>query len=232
MFSNLTRNKCPLCSRLFSSINGVKDLISGLFSDKYDCQGINQKTNDKGKQRVTEINKAAPDCNCEKYRMSQYSSGVVDSNETLARFVFSPMHLDKKGKIKSSIFSHVSNAGCSIQRDTIATSEELINFAKNFLDGDVNRSWEGVLLAKCSDVKEIKSGNANNRAVCIYDTASENNPSHGEMAQSQYIEEADELELRYNLFQAFGKGIPVNPCQYREGTIWEQLPQHLKRSTQ
>jgi hypothetical protein len=73
--------------------------------------------------------------------------------------------------------------------------------------------------------------NANTRAVCVYDTAEEHNPAHGEMAQSQYIiEEADRAELRHDLFQAFSKGMPVHPRQYREGTILEQLPPHLKHS--
>jgi hypothetical protein len=231
MFSNSTRNRCPLCSLISSSVSNFKEFISGLVSSKYDCQSINLETNDKDNQRVAEINKAAPDCNCEKYRMSKYSPNVIGNDEVLARFVFSPMHLDRKGNIKPSIFSHVFNVGCSIQRDTIATSKELIDFAKDFLDGNNNRSWEGVLLAKCNDVREINRDNANSRAVCIYDTASENNPSHGEMAQSQYIiNDADQVELRHNLFQAFGKGIAVNPCHYRDGAIWEQLPQHLKCS--
>lgn len=228
MFSNLTRNKCPLCSRLSS---GVKSLISGLFGNKNDCQDLNKRTHDIGKSRVAEINTASPDCGCEKYRMSEHSPNVVGDDEMLARFVFSPMHVNKKGEIKPSIFSHVFNNGCSIQRESIATSEELINFAKNFLISDEKYSWEGVLLAKCDDIRDIKASNKNNRAVCVYDTAEPDNRAHGEMAQTQYIiEEADQAELRYELFQAFGKGVSVHPNKYREGAIWAQLPDHLQRS--
>lgn len=201
-------------------------------SRKNNCQSINQKTDYKGnKERVAEINKAEPDCNCENYSMSKFSPNVVDNNETLARFIFSPMHLGKKGEIKPAIFSHVHDRGCSIQRDSIATSEELIEFAKDFLNADEKHSWEGVLLAECSKVREIKCGNVDNRAVCIYDTANKNNPAHGEMAQSQYIEEADKIELRHDLFQAFNNNNPILPEKYREGKIFEQLPHNLKRST-
>jgi hypothetical protein len=168
VFSNSTPRKCPLCSKLSSS---VKNLFSALIGNKLNCQQINEETVNKAKQRVAEINKAAPDCSCEKYRMSIFSPSVVGDEETLARFVFSPIHVDKKkGIIKPSIFSHVYSAGCSIQRETIATSEELIDFAKNFLEPDPNRAWEGVLLATCNDVREIKAADAKSRALCVYDT--------------------------------------------------------------
>gem|GEM_PF-537507 len=229
MFSNLTHNKCPLCSQLSSSL---KRLIDSFFGNKINCQHINENINERDDKRVAKINSAAPDCNCEKFRMSKHSPNVVGDDEVLARFVFSPIHVDKKGKIKPSIFSHVFNVGCSIQRDSVAKSEELVNFAKTFLAGDEKRSWEGVLLAKCNELKNIKANSVNSRAVCIYDSATADNPAHGEMSQSQYIiEEADIVELRHNLFETFNNGRPVLPKDYRYGAIWEQLPPNLKRQS-
>jgi len=226
VFSNLTRNKCPLCFQLSSDL---KNLISTWFGNKFNCQHLNEHINEKDKERVAKINNAAPNCSCEQYRMSKHSPNVVGNNEALARFVFSPIHVDKKGRIKASIFSHVFNVGCSIQRDDIAKPEELVNFAKEFLADD-KMTWEGVLLANCNDLKSIKANSINSRAVCVYDTASATNPAHGEISQSQYIiEEADVVELRSELFKAFGGGQPILPNDYRQGTIWEQLPSDLKR---
>lgn len=228
MFSNLTRNKCRLCSQL--SLN-LKTLISGFFDKKINCQQINDNIDGKDKERVAKINSAAPDCCCEKFRMSRYSPNVVKDDEVLARFVFSPIHVNKKnGKIKPSIFSHVFTVGCSIQRDSIATPEELVHFSKNFLEGSEERSWEGVLLASCKSLRDVKINSGKNRAFCIYDTANSHNPAHGEVSQSQYvIEEADGIELRHDLFTVFNNGEPVLPHNYRNGSIWGHLPNDLQR---
>ena len=226
MFLNLTRKKCPLCSQ-FSS--GLKNLISILFRSKNNCQNLNSKINDNDNERVAKINRFAPDCNCERFRMSKHSPNVIGNDEVLARFVFSPIHVNDKGKIKPAVFSHVFNVGCSIQRDSIAKPEELLNFTKNFLAND-KMTWEGVLLANSNDLKKITANTINSRAVCVYDTASATNPAHGEISQSQYIiDEADAIELRSNLFEAFGSGQPILPCNYRHGEIWNQLPLEYQR---
>lgn len=162
--------------------------------------------------------------------MSEHSSGVVVDSEQLVRFVFLPMHhIDKKGNAKPNIFSHVHSRGCSIQRDFVASANELATFTRDFLGRENNRSWKGVLLANCNDVRKIKADETDHRAVCIYDTANPENPAHGELCQTQYVvEEADKIELRKNLFTAFGNGIFIQPLQYRDGAVWNNLPLHLQ----
>lgn len=226
MLSNSILKECPLCSRLSSRF---KDLLCRLFGRRVDCRGINQRTRG-NKQRVDAINAAAPDCACEKYRMSEHSPSTVANTEVLARFVFSPMHIHKKtGDILPSVFSHVHTVGCSIQRDSIAKTDEIVAFVKSFLDARDDRAWIGVLAGKCQDVRGISADESCDRAVCVFDTAEPENPAHGEMCQTNYIvEEADKLELRRNLFGAFGNGVVIQPSQYRDGAAWDQLPQHLQ----
>lgn len=220
----MTRKKCPLCSRASLIVESVIAKFTGSILD---CQGISEFADDKGKQRISEINKAAPDCNCENYRMSNHSPDVIGNNELLVRFVFSPMHVDSKGKIKPSIFSQVTTNGCSIQRGE-ASTEELLNFVESMLS-DETKVWKGVLVAKCDDVRNIKKCGSENRAVCVYDTASQNNPFHGEMMHSQHIDDADSPDIRKKVSEAFNHKQLIKPDKYRNGEIWNKLPSELQR---
>lgn len=226
----MTRKKCQLCSRLSS---GLKEFFHRFFGIGIDCQGLNRRTLDSDQQRVGEINAAAPDCVCEKGRMSRHSPGVINNSEILARFVFFPIQIDKKGRFKPSLFSHVHSKGCSIQRDSVAKNDELLEFVREFLSKKDDRSWKGVLFGKCHDIRSISANEAHRRAVCVYDTANADNPAHAELCQTQYvIDEADEVELRANLFVAFGdNGALVSPRQYRNGAVWHNLPQNLQTRT-
>lgn len=162
--------------------------------------------------------------------MSKHSPGTVVGSEQLARFVFSPMHVRKRsGDIMPSIFSHTRSRGCSIQRDSVAGTDEIVAFVKSFLKKKNDRTWIGVLSCPCQNVRDIKVAESDERAFCVYDTAELGNPAHAEVCQTQYvIEEADGPELRKKLFEAFGDGIVIKPLQYRSGAVLAALPQELQ----
>lgn len=227
MFSHSIRKKCQLCSQLSSRL---KQLARRFFGGRIDCQGINQRTaqND---QRVSEINAAAPDCGCEKFCMSVYSPGVVGDSEKLARFVFSPYQVGKNGKLNPGAFSHVYEKGCSIQRDTIAGNDEILLFINRFLGKRDDHVWKGLLMADGSAVRNILTKSFTRRAVCVYDTAKNENPSHGEICQTQHVlDEDDKVELRHDLLMAFGNKVIIPPAQYRDGMVWNSLsPQFQAR---
>ena len=189
-----------------------------------DCVEINQRTRGHA-ERVAEINLAAPDCACELTQMSPHSSGPVTANESLARFVFSPLHIRSNGSLKPSVFSHVATRGCSIQRDSIASSAEIRSVIESFLSANENQAWLGLLICRCEYVREIRVGETNRPAVCVYDTGNSGNPSHGEMGQTHYvIDEADGPELRSRLLAAFNHGEMTLPTDFRAGEIWSELP--------
>lgn len=157
--------------------------------------------------------------------MSVHSPGVVDDSEKLARFVFSPYQVDKKGKLKPSAFSHVYDKGCSIQRETIAGNDEILLFINQFLEKREDHVWKGLLVAESSAVRNIFVKNTSRRAVCVYDTAEKENQSHGEICQTQYVlEEDDKVELRHDLLMAFGNEEIISPVKYRNGIVWNSIP--------
>jgi len=173
------------------------------------------------KDRVKAISAIHPDCGCEGTKTSHFSPGIVENKETLTRFVFSPVHTDRKGNIKPSVFSHVSTFGCSVQREDIANDEELISFITKYRDKNANHNCLGVLTASCSSLRNIKINNAQNRIVCVYDTSEEDNPAHAEIHQSQHvITDADLVELRAKLFEIFTQ---KNLQNYREGVLLNSI---------
>ena len=215
----MTHKKCPLCSKLSSKL---KQLIHRFLGGKIDCQGINHHA--RNEKRVSEINSLAPDCKCEQYRMSKYSPNIVVDTEKLSRFVFSPYQVDRKGKLKPSAFSHVYNKGCSIQRDSLADNEEIFLFVNRFLGNRDDYIWRGVLVADCSVVRNIFIKSQMKRAVCVYDTGTKDNPSHGEICQTHHVlDEDDKIELRHDLLMAFGNKRIISPDQYRSSSIWDNL---------
>jgi hypothetical protein len=186
-------------------------------------------------ERVPGINAAAPNCECEKFSVSEHSPGRVEDAETLTRFVFYRDHLDKTGKYaKPSLFSHACTNGCSIQREVLATPGELSSFVDQFIADKARNpkvSWFGVLTSNCGAVRGLRSpSQPTERAAAVYDTALPNNAAHAEIFKTQHIiPEADELELKRNLLMAVFAGGKLTGAQtYRDGTVWAAVSENTR----
>lgn len=157
--------------------------------------------------------------------MSKNSPGTVSSAETLARFIFSPIHVHKKtGAILPSLFSYAERQGCSVQRDARADTEELAAFTSTFLKSNAKARWIGVVLAKCDDIRAIRLDGGSARTTCVYDTAEESNPAHAEICwTAQALEEGDAGELRKKLLDAFKTSSPISPSAYRNGAVLSKI---------
>ncbi len=162
--------------------------------------------------------------------MSNFSPDVVDETELLARFVFVPIHLKKVGAaVKPSFFDQIHTSGCSVQRDALAADKEISTFVSNFLNGDVRRAWVGVITGQCKSIRAIRMEAGQERALCVYDTAEQSNPAHGEVFCSGDVsDDADRLELRHDLWSAFNNGAMIPSKLYRAGTIWGSLTPTLQ----
>jgi hypothetical protein len=214
----LIRRKCQLCSSLSLKFRSV---FARLLGGGFFCRHLNKRTSD-DRKRVAAINLDAPDCSCEKFRMSKYSPRPVKGDEILARLILTPMHIGKKGNCLPSTFSQAASDGCSIQRETIARSCELATLLKSMIGG--KQSWHGVLLANCQSVRDIKIADNPSRTVCVFDTSNKLNPAHAELCHTHHvIEEADRLEVRRHLFAAFSNGTVIATANYRNGEVLKLL---------
>jgi hypothetical protein len=216
----LTQRTCQLCSKLSLALDWLKTLLT---QTGRKCLRINTDTYQGTKDRVKEFNASCPDCICEKFLTSKYSPGRISDYEQLSRFVFSPIHVGKKG-ILPAVFSHTFTVGCSVQRESIVSEPELVHFVKEFLAGKADRSWHGVLTADNKTLRDYTMDNSDQRAFCIYETAEKHNPAHSEIHQARYeIDDADKIELRAKLFTAFNGGVPTVPEAYRNGSILNKI---------
>lgn len=212
----MIQRTCRLCSKLYSVFDWLTDYFSKVGRK---CRQLNNRTSE-DKQRVVAVNKECPSCICEKHKMSKYSPSPILDTEKLTRFVFHPVHVAKSGIIKPSVFSHVATFGCSIQRESIASDGEIKQFIRSYLTKNIKHTWYGILSGECISLRELFSEHSRNRLICIYDTSEIDNPAHGEIHQSQYVlDEADCVELRSKLFDAFNKGVNTIPSKYRNGSV-------------
>ena len=219
--------KCQLCSWLFSKLSPFFRRLTGACA----CQCLHLETGNDSR-RVEVFDLRAPACTCESHRVSSYSPGIVERRESVARFAFAPIHRDKKGKIKPSIFSQVMTDGCSVQRESYADNNELNSFVSNFLTAKADRIWFGVLTAKCEDLRNLSLGESPRRAVCVYDTSEKHNPAHAEMFGTAIAaDEGDENELRRLLMGAFDNGKLIPPSEYLGGNVWRSIRPELRGRT-
>lgn len=173
------------------------------------CSKLNTST-DGNEDRIGIIADAAPDCACENASMSQHSPHPVQQEETIARMVCIPMHVNKKKpELLPSFFNHAFSYGMSAQRLEKASDAELADWVSGFVSGADDRVWLGYIQASCKTIREVLRPNLASRAFCVYDAALESNPAHAEVCSShRIIEDADRLEARANLRRAFSGILP------------------------
>lgn len=188
--------------------------------DECKCLSINASS-DGDADRVGLIADLAPDCGCEKYRMSAYSIGPVADEETVVRMVCVPMHVHKKKpELLPNFFSHAFSKGMSAQRFEYATDLELADWVNQFLAGDSDRVWLGFVRAPCCDVRRAGvDEERGTRLFCVYDAALEANPAHIEVASARRIPEADILEARAALRKSFTDGKVFSRDDLRSGAV-------------
>lgn len=227
----LFASKAELFLRFFQPSSKQQESLNQTVTAKLDCHLINR---DSGvadpKRRAEEFAKAAPNCICELQTTSPHSPGAIESSEILTRFIFSPVHVRKKiGDVMPSAFSHANTSGCSVQRENLATANELTLWLKKYLENNTEHRWVGTLNCTSDSIKAFSLNDSSNRAVGVYDTAECENPAHAEIFKTEYvIEEADSLEVKRELLRKFNSGVLTKPTKYRSGHLFSSLPEVLR----
>lgn len=148
--------------------------------------------------RATVIDVAHPDCACENEQVSRYCADPVSREETLARLVLDPTHIeieDGKTRLKTSFFSDAASFGASCLRkeraeagEYVKTIEDIFKNSPVASDGK-NKSLIGVVLIKVDDIKseasqtKDKKGNVVDSftAFCVYATGLDGRPNHADV---------------------------------------------------
>ena len=190
------------------------------------CQAINASSGRAdASRRVAEFAASAPNCICELHTSSPHSPQPVTNDETVTRFLFSPIHVSKDGKtVKPAAFSHVVAKGCSVQRESLATLAELEVWLSGYQQYNSAHQWVGTLPGNCGALRLVQLDGKAQRALAVYDTAEPANQAHAEIFQTEYvIEESDRAEVRAALFKIFNNGILIAPESYRGGELLNRI---------
>lgn len=151
------------------------------------------------KQRANLIDQQFPNGVCQLESVSDCSHGIVSDEEYAHRFVFSPIHMDGD-VIKTAFFSDCQHVGLSCQRSADGTIDPSVHARgkqiveahnRNNSDSANDRSYLGVVTAKCGDVRALKprpdagpnSAIFDQPMMAIYDTAKLGDEAHIDIFQ-------------------------------------------------
>ncbi|UDU81222.1 hypothetical protein [Pseudomonas sp. HN2-3] len=149
------------------------------------------------KKRSEMIDEAYPGGFCQVESVSGHSPGVVAGNEFLHRFVFSPIHIDEKGELTAAFFADCATFGLSCQRSDVDVPDAETNeigaamiesFNANRAPEKPERSYLGVVTAKCDDVRMLRTIETgvtpyDQAVMAVYDTSLADNTRHADVFQ-------------------------------------------------
>jgi hypothetical protein len=118
--------------------------------------------------------------------VSDYSPGVVEDTEDIARQIFSPIHIDSdSGEVKTAAFDDVSNKGLSVNRKKFVTDCALHELgeklAEKYNDSkpNSNRKYMGYVYARTENIRLTMENKI--RVFTVYDTALKEIPHHADV---------------------------------------------------
>lgn len=120
----------------------------------------------------------------ERESVSGFSPSTVCENESFARQIFTPIHIDlETGDIKTAAFTDAFDKGLSVNRISYIANEEIHQLGENKAQLDrenrPDRMYLGFITAKVSELRSCLEGGK--RIFAIFDTALEEVPSHADL---------------------------------------------------
>ena len=105
-----------------------------------------------------------PDCECEKYSVSDHSPGLVENGELLIRTVYSPIQINQTtGQVDPAFFRNDAlKRGLSINRKHHVSHADLrkkieCKIARDRNEGKERDEFYRVVTARCGDVRRLVS---------------------------------------------------------------------------
>jgi len=192
---------------------------------------LRNSNNDRETPNADYIDKQCPFCSCQYFSVSEYSKGPIADVESLIRLVISPQHVRtnaSSSSVKSGVLSHAENIGMSVFRSD-ATTSELLSVAEKLIqtarkNGNTKAGLFGVLQFSCLVARTYKPDNEERPVYCVYDTAQEDLPSHGDIFQRVNGVEAPQRDVRRNGLFGLIKCNFENVYKFRDGALKSLAP--------
>ncbi|MER8859449.1 hypothetical protein NKI09_17605 [Mesorhizobium sp. M0757] len=148
---------------------------------------------------------ADPECHCE--MISHSELGPIQSHETLARVIITPIHINRAtGQPSPAAFQTVDlmTRGLSVLRRDHTDDAELIQQGKILCKNNPERSMHGVLYGSAAAVRALVDSVAR-RAFCLIDDEQPGQRTHATIMRSADQDELEIKALRGDLMDIFGQ---------------------------
>jgi hypothetical protein len=119
-------------------------------------------------------------CGCERFSLSDLSPGRVEDSELLDLIISDPQSIQDGKLPHPSALVQIDRAGLSVLRDT-AANEEFEHTIKELKDHAEQKGKERFFHGICSIQTAVIRGDAENRFLCVYDTALPAKPNHADI---------------------------------------------------
>lgn len=142
-----------------------------------------------------------PTCACEAVSKSRF--GQVEDDETLARAIIAPHHLDDEGKPTPSAFdsAELMSRGFSVLRIEKVENSVLMAQAEQ-LAAAPGRSVAYFLVGETGAIRALRDS-AGRRAFCVVDDEQPDQPNHVTVMRSADQSKIEIKELRSHLMKIF-----------------------------
>jgi len=184
---------------------------------KQKCQRIfSNRGNNEDRQFWKHLDDCIPDCGCERVKVSPFSLGRIESQEKLVTAITNPNYVIKDtGEVEVTFFDQRLGSGLSGDRldhtDAVSFDKRINDLVKS--DPDKRKTYEGVIVFSVQKLRSILD--KNNRCFAVYDTATQENPSHSEVVQTnhpQNIPRKERTRLRANIRKRIVETLAYKGC--------------------
>ena len=168
-----------------------------------------------------------PDCKCEEESVSEHSPGRVYDDEVLVRTIFNPIFVDQRGHLTPTYFQNAvvkdfTDRGLSVNRKGYLTERALTIRLQHHPSN--RHDYVRFIAARCGDLRRLRFNGK--RAICVYDSATEEDRSHADLCQSVSTEpNATKRESR-TLRMKTARMLQDEFCRMVVTTLANALPRH------
>ena len=177
------------------------------------CRDLEDQHAD-GECKCVHYSERFPDCMCERESVSEHSPGIVSNEEVLVRAIFNTNWINSKtGRLKGGYFRNGKGArgGWSVNRTSHIGTDKL---HERMITDKKYKRYLGFISVVCGRVRALTHDDQ--RLFCVYDTATQEDPSHADICQAVFIPKGTEdrkhklLRISRRLQDEFGYVDQVN----------------------
>ena len=146
------------------------------------CQDFFSRREDFKKDFWSDLDSDFPDCQCEAFRVSEFSPGIIENQETLLAVITSEGFVSDAGKVEPTFFETRMATGFSTDRKQFTTQVEYDERAAQLKEINAERENYGSIEISVEGIRSVTY--SDKRAVAVYDTGLKENPSHAEIVMT------------------------------------------------